>query len=125
MNAHRIILLAHGSSDPRWCATFEALVAPALQARPDARIAYMELAEPSLGKSVEQATLEGVREITIIPLFLAAGRHLRRDIPAEIRELEQRHGVPIRLQSPVGEHPYLAAAIRDIVVETAVSEQEP
>lgn len=120
MNLQRIILLAHGSRDPRWCATLEALVAPALQARPDARIAYMELAEPSLDKAVEQASLEKVQEVRVIPLFLAAGRHLRQDIPARLKELEERYGVPLRLESPVGEHPYLGQAIRDIVMETVI-----
>jgi len=117
MSAHRIILLAHGSSDPHWCATFEALATPALQARADVCIAYMELAEPSLDRAIEQAALEKVEQILVLPLFLAAGRHLRRDIPARVRELEERYGVPVRLAPPVGEHPYLARAIRDIVME--------
>lgn len=46
MTRHRIILLAHGSSDPRWCETFEAMAAPTLDAHPNARVAYMELAPP-------------------------------------------------------------------------------
>ena len=44
------ILLAHGSRDPRWRASFEQL-ASALQARDPARrvwLAYLELASPSL-----------------------------------------------------------------------------
>ncbi|MBI42142.1 CbiX/SirB N-terminal domain-containing protein [Marinobacter lutaoensis] len=118
MTRHRIILLAHGSSDPRWCETFEAMAAPTLDAHPNARVAYMELAHPSLAEAVEHAVGDGIEQITVIPLFLAAGRHLRNDIPAMIQALEQRHGIPIRLDRPVGEHPRLGTAIRDIVTDT-------
>ena len=48
MNSPRIILLAHGSSDKRWCETFEKLAAPTLASVDNARVAYMELAEPSI-----------------------------------------------------------------------------
>ena len=48
MSSPRIILLAHGSSDKRWCETFEKLAAPTLASVDNARVAYMELAEPSI-----------------------------------------------------------------------------
>ena len=48
MSSPRIILLAHGSSDKRWCETFEKLAAPTLASVDNARVGYMELAEPSI-----------------------------------------------------------------------------
>ena len=54
-NTHRIILLAHGSSDKRWCETFEKLAEPTLNSIDNATIAYMELAEPSMETIVAQA----------------------------------------------------------------------
>lgn len=62
MNSPRIILLAHGSSDKRWCATFEALAEPTLKAVSGSRIAYMELAEPSLNTVIH----EGLPQATVI-----------------------------------------------------------
>jgi sirohydrochlorin cobaltochelatase len=50
-----------------------------------------------------------------VPLFLAAGRHLRKDVPGMITELEKNHGVTISLASPIGENPQLGDAIRDVV----------
>ncbi len=113
--AHRIILLAHGSSDARWCETFEKLAAPTVESVPGARVAYMELAEPSLERIVEEGVQEGVRHFRVVPLFLAAGRHLRKDVPAMIGALEQTHGVSIHLAPPIGENPQLGDAIRDVV----------
>lgn len=113
--SHRIILLAHGSSDKRWCQTFENLAEPTLDAISGSRIAYMELAQPSLEEVIAEGIREGQTAFTILPLFLAAGRHLRKDIPAKIAELEQAHEITIHLTRPVGESPLLGQAIRHIV----------
>lgn len=116
MNSPRIILLAHGSSDKRWCETFEQLAEPTLKAVDNARIAYMELAEPSMDTVIAEGVVEGSTHFTVIPLFLAAGRHLRKDVPAMIEELERAHGAVIRLAPPIGENPLLGQAIRDVVM---------
>ncbi|MBL3824197.1 MULTISPECIES: sirohydrochlorin chelatase [Marinobacter] len=116
MNSPRIILLAHGSSDKRWCETFEQLAAPTLASIDNARVAYMELAEPSMDTVIKEGVSEGATEFTIIPLFLAAGRHLRKDVPAMIEELEKAHGATIQLAPPIGENPLLGQAIRDVVM---------
>ncbi len=114
----RILLLAHGSSDRRWCETFEALARPTLDALPEARIAYMELSEPSLESQVEQAAAEGIKDIRVVPLFLAAGRHLRRDVPAMLEALKARLDIDVILLPPIGENPRLAHALKGIVTET-------
>ncbi|MGO1461658.1 MAG: sirohydrochlorin chelatase [Marinobacter sp.] len=115
MNSRRIILLAHGSSDKRWCATFEALAKPTLKAINGSRIAYMELSEPSLESVIHEGVSAGNREFTIVPLFLAAGRHLRKDVPAKIKALERSTGASIELSPPIGENPLLGHAIKDVV----------
>jgi sirohydrochlorin cobaltochelatase len=114
---HQIILLAHGSSDARWCETFEKLAEPTVESIENAAIAYMELAEPSLDTIVNRAKGQGVEQFTVVPLFLAAGRHLRKDVPAMIEKLEAEHGVTIRLAEPIGKNPRLGLAIRDVVNE--------
>lgn len=114
----QIILLAHGSSDQRWCDTFEKLAAPTLAAVPGSRVAYMELSSPSLHDAVAEGVAQGIEKFTVVPLFLAAGRHLRKDVPAMLDDLEKDHGVSITLQPPVGENPELGHAIRDVVEKT-------
>lgn len=116
--ATRILLLAHGSSDRRWCETFEALAAPTLQSLPEARVAYMELASPTLEEEVEKAVAEGVDDIRVVPLFLAVGRHLRKDVPAMLEGYRQRFAVDITLLPPIGEDPRLGHVLKDIVQGT-------
>lgn len=115
MNSRSIILLAHGSRDQRWCDTFEALAAPTLKAVSNSRVAYMELAQPSLDEVVHEGVAAGTRDFTIVPLFLAAGRHLRKDVPAMIEALEKSTGASIKLSPPIGENPLLGNAIKDVV----------
>ncbi|MAD47070.1 MAG: cobalamin biosynthesis protein CbiX [Oceanospirillaceae bacterium] len=118
------VLLAHGSSDPHWLAPFEHL----LQQIHDTlgshgtrvELAYMELAEPSLASQIRALVSDGVRHIDVLPLFFAAGRHLRRDVPAKIDELQtefknQDLSVVIHLHSPVGLEPEVAGAISQVV----------
>lgn len=114
---HQVILLAHGSSDKRWRDTFECLAEPTLRSVQNSAIAYMELAEPSLDTIVHEGKQHGVEHFTIVPLFLAAGRHLRKDVPAMIVDLEAKHKVNIRLADPIGMNPKLGEAIRDVVNE--------
>src|SRR5690554_6708702 len=96
-NPHRIILLAHGSSDQRWCDTFEQLAKPTLDSVQGSSIAYMDLAEPSLAPIVARQQESGATRFTIVPLYLAAGRHLRKDGPAIIEQLEKQRRVDNRL----------------------------
>lgn len=118
MNAHKeIILLAHGSSDPNWLDAMEQLTAEARALPAPVSVAYMELAEPTLQFVVASAIERGARHIHIIPLFLAAGKHLREDIPGMIAALPHPDHVTITLADAVGEHPLLAYAITGIVRE--------
>ncbi len=124
-NEPRIILLAHGSSDQRWCQTFEQLATPTLESVAGSRIAYMELAEPSLETIISEGKNEGIDTFTIIPLFLAAGRHLRKDVPGMIEQLQADHGVSITLAPPIGENPRLGHAIRDVVNQELERQKQP
>lgn len=119
---HQIILLAHGSSDQRWCETFEKLAAPTLESVAGSTVAYMELSTPSLQDVIAESAARGTRRVTVVPLFLAAGRHLRKDVPAMIEELEQAYDLQITLAPPVGENPELGDAIRSVVEKTLGSE---
>ena len=123
MSATATILLAHGSSDSNWLAPFEALterIRSGMQQQPDSQgpihLAYMELAEPSLEQIVAELAQSGVRHIDVLPLFFAAGRHLRKDVPNQITALEQQLPVSIQLHPPVGLEPEVSEAISQVVI---------
>lgn len=116
-----LILLAHGSRDPRWRAPFDDLAA-ALATRLDVplRMAYMELCEPSLETTAAELEAAGCRQADILPLFFAAGRHLREDVPGQIDALHAAHpGLTLDLLAPVGEHPAFVDALAGIIEKRA------
>ncbi|MDX1453802.1 MAG: CbiX/SirB N-terminal domain-containing protein [Oleiphilaceae bacterium] len=115
------ILLAHGSSDPAWGATFEQLTAQLTDERDDVCLAFMELSSPTMDEVIQNLAEKGQKHFAVLPLFLAKGRHLKVDIPKQIDALESRLDVKIRLLPPIGESPKLAAAMLDIVNEALAS----
>lgn len=113
-----LILLAHGSSDPRWRKPFEHLVRD-LAAESDGNsplLAYMEFVPPTLADAVAEAGRRGFRRIAILPLFMSGGGHVANDIPAQAEAARQAHpGVAIRVLPPVGEHPRFQKVLKEII----------
>lgn len=111
-----IILFAHGSRDPTWAAPFERLRALVAQRQPQALVmlAYLESMQPSLDDAVAQAAAQGTQEALIVPLFLAAGSHLKSDLPRMVAQLEARFpGLTLRVLPPIGENEMLLQAMAD------------
>ena len=66
---------------------------------------FLELAEPSIPDGLRQLIATGAKEITVMPYFLSAGRHVSEDIPEEIETVRQEYPeVSIKLA------PYFGAA---------------
>lgn len=109
-----IILFAHGARDPQWSRPFEA-VAERIQAlRPDAqiRLAYLEFMQPSLSEAGHEVAAMGARAVTVVPMFLGAGGHVRRDLPTLLEDLKSRYPhVAWSLQQAIGEAPSVIEAM--------------
>ena len=118
------ILLAHGSSDANWLAPFQTLlehIRSELHDSERVELAYMELAEPSMEQSITELVKQGYQQVDILPLFFAAGRHLRKDVPNMLEALQQQlqqqgHQVELTLHPPIGLEPEMASAISQVVV---------
>ena len=51
------------------------------------RCAFLELAEPSIPEGLRGLIHDGFSDITLVPYFLSAGRHVSEDIPAEVSKI--------------------------------------
>lgn len=117
-NKKASILLAHGSSDQRWQQPFVSLtevVADAAGQENRIELAYMELCEPSLKQVCTSLKEEGYQHIDIYPLFFAAGRHLRKDVPEQLTALEQQLSLTTQLHAPVGQALEVKQAIANVI----------
>ena len=109
-----LILFAHGARDARWAAPFEAVAGRVRAARPGVavRLAWLEFMAPSLPEAGAALVADGCRDIAVLPVFLGAGGHVRRDLPALADELRRAHPqATFMLHPPVGEDPQVLDAI--------------
>ncbi len=109
-----IILFAHGARDPEWARPFERLRASLVARSPSTPVAlaYLEFMQPDLAGAVTAQAAAGATSIDIVPVFMAQGAHLKRDLPKLLEGLGASHpAVTFRLQPPVGE----AQAVLDAI----------
>ncbi len=109
-----IVLFAHGSRDPGWARPFEEIRARISATRPEypVAVAYLERMEPTLEQAIEQVIDQGALAITVFPLFMAEGGHMREDLPRMVEAIRaERQRIPISLEPPIGDVPEIIAAI--------------
>ncbi|MFZ5551029.1 MAG: sirohydrochlorin chelatase [Pseudomonadota bacterium] len=121
MQTQGLILFAHGARDPRWAQPFEQVAARVRALEPGVRVAlaYLELMSPDLQTAGAELAAAGCTEVAVLPLFLGAGGHVRKDLPARIAQLQQAcPTVRWRLQPAAGEAERLVEALAQIAVES-------
>ncbi|MCI0456925.1 MAG: cobalamin biosynthesis protein CbiX [Gemmataceae bacterium] len=78
--------------------------------------AFLELAEPTVEQGAAVCVSAGAARVILLPYFLSAGVHVRRDLAALRSRLAEEHpGVEFCLAEPLGPHPLLL----EIVAERA------
>jgi sirohydrochlorin cobaltochelatase len=115
-----IVLFAHGSRDPLWHRPMQAVARQVVQSAPGTAVecAYLELSTPDLATACDTLLAQGVRTITIVPLFLGVGKHAREDLPLLVAGLRAAQpSTTFELQGAVGEDPRLIALLAEIAVE--------
>jgi sirohydrochlorin cobaltochelatase len=121
MDTPGLILFAHGARDPRWAAPFEAVAAHVRLQRPDAtvRLAFLEFMTPSLPEAGGELVAAGCTRVAVLPLFLGAGGHVRKDLPLLMATLRHKHpGVTFTLHAAVGEVDSVVLAMAQVAVGT-------
>ncbi|MGW0880603.1 sirohydrochlorin chelatase [Streptomyces sp. NPDC002671] len=107
-----LVLVAHGSRDPRALDTVRTLMERVRELRPalPVRLGHIELNEPLLSDTL--AAL-GDTPAVLVPLLLGRGYHVKQDIP----EMAAAASVRARLAAPLGPHPLLVETLYDRLVE--------
>ncbi|MFF9085283.1 sirohydrochlorin chelatase [Streptomyces sp. NPDC014991] len=107
-----LVLVAHGSRDPRALTTVRALAEQVRALRPGlpVHLGHVELNAPLLPDTL--AAL-GDTPAVLVPLLLGRGYHVRQDIPAMAAAAPAR----ARVAAPLGPHPLLARTLHDRLLE--------
>ena len=109
-----IILFAHGARDPNWARPLERLKRMLAERMPEAMIetAFLEHMKPGLEDAAADLIGRGATALSIVPVFIANGGHLREDLPRRVATLTAKYpDVPVRIAPPIGEVDTILSAI--------------
>ncbi|MEV5163464.1 sirohydrochlorin chelatase [Streptomyces werraensis] len=116
-----LLVVAHGSRDPRHAATVHDLVRRVRAQRPGLRVetGFLDFNVPSVGAVLESLDAEGVRDVVALPLLLTRAFHAKADIPAVLSEAPPR--LRIRQADVLGPSPQLVAALERRLYEAGLT----
>ncbi len=112
-----LLLFAHGARDPLWARPFEEIARRITSQRPELplTLAFLEFMQPGIEDAANDLVRRGCTRIHIVPMFLGAGGHVRKDIPPLIARLHARHGEAVEwiLHPALGDQDRVMQAMTD------------
>jgi sirohydrochlorin ferrochelatase len=115
-----VLLIAHGSRNHEANADTHFL---AEQLRQQSQFncvaaAFLEQVQPDIDAAAKTCVASGARRVVLLPHFLSAGVHVRRDLVAAQRRLAERYPqVDFTLAQPIGQHPLLLEIVCERIQE--------
>ncbi|WP_405887721.1 sirohydrochlorin chelatase [Streptomyces sp. NBC_01136] len=113
-----LVLVAHGSRDPRALSTVRTLIERVRELRPhlSVHLGHIELNEPLLADTLASLDhpKDGAVGAVLVPLLLSRGYHVKRDIPEAAAAVP---GLRARVAAPLGPHPLLVETLYERLVE--------
>ena len=118
--ARALVLFAHGSRDPLWHRPIQAVAQAIATQSPGTRVAcaYLELSQPELPQVISELAAEGIKHITVVPMFLGVGRHAREDLPQLLAQLRTQYpDLVFQLMPAVGENPEVVEMLAAVALK--------
>jgi sirohydrochlorin cobaltochelatase len=104
MAARAIVLFAHGATEAEWAVPFERIRERLRAGGARVELAYLGSMPPTLEEASARLVAEGCSDITVVPLFLAQGGHVKHELPRLLRALRTRHPqVRVTSTPPLGD----------------------
>ena len=82
--------------------------------------AFLELAEPSIEAGIDQCVAAGANDITVMPYFLSAGRHVVEDVPGIVKGKQAEYpAINMHFSTYLG----ASTIMPELIVDTALGDQ--
>ena len=120
-----IILFAHGARDPEWANPLRRVQAAIRQQADNipVELAFLEFMAPTLAECAATLVAAGATNILVVPMFIAQGGHLKRDVPEMLALLRSTHPeVRFSLAGAIGENEIVVQAMAEAALKSAGSE---
>jgi sirohydrochlorin ferrochelatase len=83
---------------------------------PIVEVGFLELAEPLIPDALERAIEAGATEVAVFPYFLSAGRHVVKDVPDEVKTVQDKYPqIPITMLTYLGASNGFTRFIADVL----------
>lgn len=115
-----LILFAHGARDPEWAQPMRHIqsLLKERQTGTEVELAFLEFMQPTLAECVAERVRAGATKICVVPMFIAQGGHLKRELPEIVEGLRSDYpAVDFVLTGPIG----VQAPVMQAMAETALT----
>ena len=117
-----LILFAHGARDPEWANPLRRVQAAIRQraAGMAVELAFLEFMAPNLHDCAAALVANGATKIVVMPMFIAQGGHLKREVPDMLARLRSTWPeVRFSLGEAIGEKEIGVQAMATAALEAA------
>jgi len=129
----RLLLIAHGSRDPRYTASYESLRCVLSREGHTAQVGHLGLCGPDVVEAARRLARVGVNPadaaepIVAVPMFLNHGYHVAHDVPAAVGRARAALASRARIvvAEPLGPDPLLTEAMESRLREIGVWPGDP
>ena len=115
-----LLLFAHGARDPNWALPFDDVARRVRLARPGLPVvlAFLEFMSPDIASAAATLAAQDCTRVDVVPLFLGAGGHVRRDLPELLARLSTEYPqVQWVLRAAIGETDTVVQAMADAALD--------
>ena len=119
-----IVVLGHGSRRAEANEEILTLVELVREAHKDWKIegAFVEFATPLMEDVLERMYLDGIQQVTIVPMFLTVGNHLHQGLPKRLGEFLEKYPLKVVMAHHIGADPILVSLIEKRVNEAKTND---
>jgi sirohydrochlorin cobaltochelatase len=120
-----VILLGHGSRDPRWPLPILALQKKLRTDQPQllCEVAWMEFAEPDLNQALSKIKANYPSgPVRVIPIFISAGGHVSHDLPELVAQSQSQFPeFRLQLETAIGEQEIVLEAMKTQILSFSMT----
>jgi sirohydrochlorin ferrochelatase len=113
-----ILYIGHGTRSKKGAVEIRAFI-ERVKARIDVPIqelSFLELTEPLIEEGFETCVDRGATEIDVVPLFLLAAGHIKRDIPEALLPLIAKYPtIPVKIKNPFGVQDVILDGVAELI----------
>jgi sirohydrochlorin ferrochelatase len=117
-----ILYIGHGTRSKKGAVEIRAFIDKVKERMdvPIQELSFLELTEPLIEEGFDKCVEQGATQIDVVPLFLLAAGHIKRDIPEALTPLIAKYPtIPVKIKNPFGVQEVILDAVAELIKDSA------